>query len=170
MDQPELFPDPEHRSAHMHRLRFSASEQIYLDAWRALNERKIYVNEGFTALEWLLTGTGTPRPVTQRDAVVAASFAQWLGTNCGRGFIWDAERKIDRLNETLRRSDWKAMTGDVGPTMREQAMRIAVEFGLGDNARLITRLAAALETVAWERSFHRSDPGAPRAIILREDA
>ncbi|WP_162600826.1 hypothetical protein [Paraburkholderia sp. C35] len=39
-----------------------------------------------------------PFPLTQRLATVAASFIQWLGTNCGRCFLGDAEKAAKALD------------------------------------------------------------------------
>lgn len=43
-----------------------------------------------------------PAVITQRDATVAASVIQWLGTNCGQAFVREAEREIaqKRANST----------------------------------------------------------------------
>ncbi len=38
-----------------------------------------------------------PRALTQRHASVAASFVNWLGTNCGRGFLHQAARMVERI-------------------------------------------------------------------------
>jgi hypothetical protein len=42
-----------------------------------------------------------PFPLSQRLATVAASFIQWLGTNCGRCFIGDAEKIAAALHDRL---------------------------------------------------------------------
>jgi hypothetical protein len=39
-----------------------------------------------------------PRPLTQRHASVAASFIRWLGCNCGRGFLHDAEKLKEKFH------------------------------------------------------------------------
>jgi hypothetical protein len=33
---------------------------------------------------------------------VAASVIQWLGTNCGLGFIWQVEQAIEKAEESAR--------------------------------------------------------------------
>jgi hypothetical protein len=38
-----------------------------------------------------------PRPLAQRHATVAASFINWLGTNCGRGFLHNARRMCEKF-------------------------------------------------------------------------
>ncbi len=94
------FMEPEHVSYHPSRLTNDA-ERIYAERWQKENERHFAINGGFTLLEWILTPPGergnqnvAPSPVTQRDAHVAASVAQWLGTTCGQCFINAAEKGI----------------------------------------------------------------------------
>lgn len=95
LSQFELF-EPEHVSFHMDRLRFGFPERIYLRRWQELNVRHPAVNSGFTYLEHILTPRGrTPGPVSRRDAMVAAAVIQWLGTNCGCGFLMECEREIE---------------------------------------------------------------------------
>lgn len=110
VEQLELF-EPEHVSYHEHRLD-RMPEFVYAKRWWKLNERSPGVNSGFTALEWILSrqhrykdGSAFDRPgcVTQRDAAVAASVVQWLGTNCGMSFLIEAEREIERIDECRRR-------------------------------------------------------------------
>lgn len=111
--QPDLF-DPEHVSLQERRLN-RMPEFVYAKRWKKLNERSPGVNRGFTALEWILArdckpenrrfnefafgGWQIPGVVTQRDAAVAASVIQWLGTNCGQGFLLGAEQEIARIEE-----------------------------------------------------------------------
>ena len=94
--QPELF-EPAHESFSMDRIG-NMPERVYLDAWQSLNVRSPGLNRGFTYLEHILCPKGlTPGPVSARDAAVAASVIQWLGTNCGMAFIHGCERKIGSL-------------------------------------------------------------------------
>jgi hypothetical protein len=44
---------------------------------------------------------GTVAPLTQRDAMVAATVVQWLGTNCGQSFLHEVRREADRKNKTV---------------------------------------------------------------------
>lgn len=106
--QLEMF-EPLHGSYHPGRLdRFP--ERIYAEVWEKHNERSASMNLGFTTIEhilnpeenyspssWPLWAGGICRmePVTERDARVAASVIQWLGTNCGVGFLSDCERRIE---------------------------------------------------------------------------
>jgi hypothetical protein len=73
-------------------------ERIYFQHWAKENERRSWLNSGFTLLEHILTPSGQKRPecVSHRDAIVATSVIQWLGTSCGRGFMEHCEREIER--------------------------------------------------------------------------
>lgn len=77
-------------------------ERIYAAHWKRKNRREAGVNGGAALIEWILCPSEQqyPSPVSRRDAAVAASVIQWLGTNCGLGFIWEVERKIDKARRT----------------------------------------------------------------------
>lgn len=72
-------------------------ELIYVEAFRKECERSPGVNHGYGLLELLLQPEGEKLvpAVGQRDARVATTIIQWLGTNCGRGFVLECERKIE---------------------------------------------------------------------------
>lgn len=79
-------------------------EWIYVERFRKECERVGHVNGGFGLLELLLQpegASGVP-PVSRRDAAVATTIIQWLGTNCGRCFVEAAERKIKNANAERR--------------------------------------------------------------------
>jgi hypothetical protein len=110
--QQELLP-VRHRSLQPRRLRkpkrngpwhegLVNPERIYAANWKAKNRRQPSVNRGLTLLEWVLCpdGRDIPLPVSQRDAEVAASVVQWLGTACGLGFIRECEDAIDKARRT----------------------------------------------------------------------
>jgi hypothetical protein len=111
MSQGELLPI-QHRSLQPQRLRRCRRdrnpERIYAAHWIKVNRRRL--SNGHTLLAQILCPTerDTPPAVSRRDAVVAACVIQWLGTNCGLGFLWEAERAIeaadDRLDAARRRS------------------------------------------------------------------
>lgn len=81
------------------------SERIFVEQFRKECVAEPGVNGGWGLLELILVPDSTPisgfgHPqhvphVSQRDAHVAASVIQWLGTSCGRAFIHTCERKID---------------------------------------------------------------------------
>jgi hypothetical protein len=94
--------EPKHKSLHQARLKndFNVAEKVYAEHWIEENKRNSAINRGFTLLEWILTPTGQECPsgrVSHRDAEVAASVIQWLGTNCGLAFLGECERKIKEL-------------------------------------------------------------------------
>lgn len=95
--------DPPHVSLQENRLT-SPPERVFLEKWRKENERHPAVNSGFTLLEWICCPGGQKLPdrVNNRDAQVAASVVQWLGTNCGLSFILECEREIKRLEARFR--------------------------------------------------------------------
>lgn len=87
-------------------------ERVFAQEWEIENERMTAVNFGLTALELILnSGPGPTQQAlghnyraeidlpTQRDATVAASIIQWLGTNCGKSFLDRVERRIKQENK-----------------------------------------------------------------------
>lgn len=82
-------------------------EVVMAEKWQAYMERfaEAFHDEcdeyGFRSLM-----SAFPFPLTQRLATVAASFIQWLGTNCGRCFLGDAERVAKALSD--KRDAWAA--------------------------------------------------------------
>ena len=88
--------NPPHNSLQQARLN-RMPERVYAEEWKKDNERKPWLNSGFTSLELILCPSGKywcPPPVSERDAEVAASVIQWLGTNCGFHFMLRCEAKI----------------------------------------------------------------------------
>jgi hypothetical protein len=88
--------EPPHVSLQPRRLTNDA-ERIFAEAWQRTNERQPWLNHGYTTIEWILCPDGEkyPERVTPRDAQVAASVIQWLGTGVGYGFLLGCERQID---------------------------------------------------------------------------
>lgn len=88
-------PNPLHESLQPDRLN-RIPERIYAEEWEKYNKRKPWLNRGCTYLEWILCPSSQhgPLPVSERDAKVAASVIQWLGTNCGLGFTQLCEKRI----------------------------------------------------------------------------
>jgi hypothetical protein len=68
-----------------HRFRDNPTERDFAGHWRAWNE------EGRRTLAYLLDpehgGRGTPCDPANRDAVVAATVIQWLGSPVGQNFL-----------------------------------------------------------------------------------
>ncbi len=90
-------PNPPHNSLQTARLN-RMPERIYAEAWKEKNKRHSWLNSGFTYLEWILCPgkNYVPPLVSERDAQVAASVIQWLGTNCGFHFMLDCETEIKK--------------------------------------------------------------------------
>jgi len=98
-----------HDSNRMGRASNISEEAIFLREWKKMQRRIISHNSGYILLELILNNKpietfppGTPlacrlaeidRP-TQRDATVAASVIQWLGTKEGAIFLDRCERQI----------------------------------------------------------------------------
>lgn len=98
--------EPEMRSLQPDRLT-NPAERIYHDRWVKYNERHSGVNSGNRALELILCPTDAhPSRPTQRDAEVATSVIQWLGTNCGNGFMRMCEEQITRELAERRELDY----------------------------------------------------------------
>lgn len=136
-EQDELPLPPEHRSLQPKRLRKRKRkgpgscdirdvnpERIYMALRKRANRRLPGVNSGFGQLEWILCpdGCNSPPPVARRDAIVAATVIQWLGTNARLCFIRNAERHIDDAN---RSADEKQRRPSIPQLEREEFARRA---------------------------------------------
>lgn len=99
-----LLIDPEHSSYSLERLQFSAEEHVYLSQWQKKNKRRPGINGNYTLIEHILcpSDQSCPPPVSQRDAYVAASVIQWLGTNCGKHFLDECEKEIPEVRKSRR--------------------------------------------------------------------
>jgi len=78
------------------RCAFNTLERIFSEHWQRETEPRGSVNSGFGILQELFIrtkGSGMFESrkfdllINQRDATVAATVIQWLGTNCGFGFL-----------------------------------------------------------------------------------
>jgi predicted kinase len=79
----------EHKGLHTCRFSDNPLEKRFADAWRN-------VNSGNHCLLDYLLAKDNNRPcgeVTERDAVVAATIIQWLGSPVGQAFIMDVTGK-----------------------------------------------------------------------------
>jgi hypothetical protein len=71
-----------HKGLHTHRLSKNPLEKKFADEWNQMNEQS-YVLEYILAKE-----SNHPRgEMTDRDAEVAATVIQWLGSNVGQCFL-----------------------------------------------------------------------------------
>jgi len=134
-------------------------ERVFLEKWSKQCQRQRGLNNGYGSLELILapgqrTGGyfGFPKyvpPVSQRDATVAASVIQWLGTNCGGCFLADCEREIKKLNgvhdEFMMGLPFQ---GDVLTANEAAADQIAKQVMRPDDERfpkLVKRIALAIQ-------------------------
>ncbi len=139
--------EPRHESYHPSRLAFTA-ERIFADLWKRENKREPHINYGRTLLENILTPPDAKRVpiVSDRDARVAASVIQWLGTSIGRCFIGEAQREIEKArvveNTIGGRMLWNKPED---PTDLETAEVLLDELGADKRKpNLVRRVAAAL--------------------------
>lgn len=76
-----------------HRLSSNPLEQAYHDAW--IEENKEGPCKGAGLLQWLLGENNKPAyGMTDRDALVAATVIQWLGSPVGKGFIEKVQQSV----------------------------------------------------------------------------
>lgn len=157
--------EPAHVSMSPERLSNDA-ERIYAEHWKRQNTRSPGLNGGYTLLEHLLcprerpagesfkdpmTGREIPERVSERDAAVAASVVQWLGTNCGQAFIITAEKEIEQARAT--RAEWYPFTAfNVEPQSEERRVAelvAAPAVGHPAHTHILRAVTAAL---AWARA------------------
>lgn len=103
--QGKLFP-VEHIGTYPERRKTRTEEEVFAKKWEETNKVEPWRNFGQCLLEMLLSKPGEPwGDLTQRDATVAASVIQWLGTNCGAAFIHECEHEIYRLKNRQRKKE-----------------------------------------------------------------
>lgn len=124
---------PRIEGLHPNRMKNQA-ERIYVERFRKQCERKPCLNGGFGTLELLLQPEGSKHvpAVTQRDAHVATTIIQWLGTNCGRCFIQECEREISMQGVERRVVEgwYGELAYNLKPVLqvKETAKRIAEDY------------------------------------------
>lgn len=162
--------EPNHDSLQMPRTT-SDAEWVYQRQWAKENRRTHGVNSGFTTLEWILCPSSRrwPECVSQRDAHVAASVIQWLGTNCGYCFLRNVEGMVDRLRATRREWDHALLNEELALTKEEKevAAMIARKYVTGHAVRGLTREIEA--AMAGRLSRVREEMGATTRPIQFEE-
>lgn len=142
------------------------AERLYVEHWRKQCIRQPGLNHGYGLLELVLCPEGQKWPghVSQRDATVATTVIQWLGTNCGRCFIDEVERKI--TSERAVRQDFNAHYPGSGSQDGHQeritngklskvADSVAADYISADkHGHVVRSLAAAIVEVAI--AYHKS--------------
>jgi len=98
-------------SRYLDRINWGVSEKVFHDKWLEENAPS---RHGGTLLPMI-----ADRPITQNDATLVASVIQWLGTNCGYGFLWECQRRIDSIDsqtraiqDHVRQQEWKKQNPD----------------------------------------------------------
>lgn len=113
--QRELLP-VEHKGLHPRRLKTYKhgnyvtppnSEAFYAQLWREWNDGRMssstsHVLHYILCPEALQDKGHQTVAYSRRDAQVAATVIQWLGTNVGRGFVLEAEARIKQATELQR--------------------------------------------------------------------
>lgn len=80
-----------------HRLSSNPLEQAYHDAW--IEENKGDLCRGVGILQWLLGESNKPAyDMTERDALVAATVIQWLGSPVGKCFVEKVQQSVKGVN------------------------------------------------------------------------
>lgn len=67
------------------RLKWRIFERTWLKLWQIQNNPPCYLNSGIGSLAHILD-----REPTEAEKRAVAGFVQWLGTNCGHGFLVEA--------------------------------------------------------------------------------
>lgn len=105
-----------HHSNRMDRALDLMEEGVFLQLWIEYQERVVGFNDGYGALDLILNEKSYFSPPgmskaqrldlinrwSQRDALVAASVIQWLGTKEGKIFIDKAENRIDEIKKQFQ--------------------------------------------------------------------
>jgi len=81
-----------HEGRSTHRLKNNPLEKRFADEWRKINSD---MGRGHGTLAYLLADDPNypMAEVTQRDATVAATVIQWLGSPVGQGFLEDVQER-----------------------------------------------------------------------------
>lgn len=82
-----------HEGIHAKRLEHNFAEKIFADRWAQQNK------ESQLLRQLLNTSKSTLELITQRDADVAATIVQWLGSNVGKCFVKECLKDITKVHE-----------------------------------------------------------------------
>jgi hypothetical protein len=74
----------DHIGNRTYRFKDNPLERVFSEAWQKMNDRP-----NISTLEWNMGDGSRPGVITQRDATVAASVIQWLGSHVGQCFLAD---------------------------------------------------------------------------------
>lgn len=73
-----------HRGNRTHRFKQNPLEKVFSDKWEEANDKP---NNGPGILAWSMGDGQFAGDISQRDATVAASIIQWLGSPVGQRFL-----------------------------------------------------------------------------------
>lgn len=171
--QGELLP-VEHEGLHPSRVRSRVSEGVYAKRWK--KHAASNLSSGGTLLDHILWPEKSqsvwrfPPQASRRDAVVAATVVQWLGTACGHSFVVGCEREIHEADDQQMEWSirwWKSRDGPLAFT--KQAEILAAPFvGLPGHADLVRNAAAAMHAAAtaWFERVVADPRPMERGIVL----
>ena len=136
---------PKHLAVRHTRRMSNPWEDVFALEWQKLCERH-RGNEG-SQLDHLID-----RQASCRDAIVAASVMQWLGTSCGRGFLHECNRIgsarqdiIDDLD--LHTTGFTNREPRCEPTVANMIDTFAASFIDRENKQTFERMTTALEAL-----------------------
>lgn len=95
------------------RLPWGIAETVFAEYWKEYNKHHD-VAEAIVGQPFL----------TQRDASLIADVIQWLGTNCGSGFLRECERRIAAIDEQWRIVEHASLR-DMDVVRRDRARAVA---------------------------------------------
>lgn len=100
------------------RMKHNPREAAFAEQWERENVRCVGINYGFGVLQDIfidVVGTGIMArqflrlKITKRDRFIVATVIQWLGSNCGMGFLHAAFRRCGYkiINTDDRHDSWR---------------------------------------------------------------
>ncbi len=101
-----------HEGARPERQKYNVWEHSYAKKWKEENTRKPGLNGNRGVLEILLSDDKNRWQLTERDAYVAGTVVQWLGTSCGSCFLWEVERDATKLDNKRKLEEKEKHFGD----------------------------------------------------------
>lgn len=103
-----------HESLHKKRveidLEWCYKERAFIEQWQKENEVKTAIGEPILERllctgDYIVKGTGEVLELdemTQRDAFIASTIIQWLGTNIGQAFLQEVSNNCDKYRQQIK--------------------------------------------------------------------
>lgn len=155
-----------HRSSEYRRVEFCEREKTFADEWEKENQEIPGLNSGMGIMQHLtdvLEGG-----MTARDACVAASAIQWLGTNCGLGFLGKVVQNSpgirDSMGSYVRRGDAVQRDRETVAWCIENSWKVAEAIEQDDD--LYRRVKYAIDR-RQEKEVEKRTATRRRAMIRR---